>query len=115
LAQRHRAGDSGKHRDARGGAPAADLADHGEATRVRHRNVQQQQVGLQPLRERDRRDAVLGFADQLDSVYRSQDQAHRVTHDGMVVGDQNPAASFHRSPHRPHTAIRFAGQIAKLG
>jgi hypothetical protein len=87
LRQGQRASDTGQHGYPGARTPATDLADHGEAARMGHGYVQKQQIGLQAFGEGNRRDPILGLADDLDAVYRLEYEPHCVADDRVIIGN----------------------------
>jgi hypothetical protein len=57
-----------------------------EPRQLRHLHVDEQEVGAEPLDQRERLEAVAGLADQLDRV-RGQHQAQPVPRQRLVVDD----------------------------
>jgi signal transduction histidine kinase len=66
----------------------ADLRERGEAIHARHREVEKHDVGLQRRGLEDRARAVLGLADDVESLLR-QERCQGVSSERMVVDDEH--------------------------
>lgn len=71
------------------GRALANLRQRGEAVHSRHREVQEDEVGLQRPRLGDRLPAVLGLSDDVESLLGEQ-RSQRVSGQRVVVDDEHP-------------------------
>ena len=87
-----------EHDDLRARAELADLERGLEAAEIRHRDVEEDDVGLQLLAAVDGLPAVLGLAHDLDVVGLLEEGPHALAHEGVVIGDDDARPSHERPP-----------------
>ena len=78
-----------EHRDARR-ADVVDGGEHGDAVEAGEVDVEEQQVGLAPLHERDRLAAVGRLGDDVEAGIAGEGEAQQRALVGHPVGDDGP-------------------------
>ena len=83
----------GEHDDLRGGRGVAELRQRRQAVEPGHREVEQDEIGLERTRELDRLGAVAGLSDDVEPVLGEQ-RGERLAGQRMVVDDQYSVGHF---------------------
>ena len=92
-----------------------DLPGDVEAALARHRIVEDDQVGTQGPRHRERRRSIAGLADDRDLALGGEQRANALADGLMIVGDENanhgPALPSSRKHGRTRSNLAFGSFV----